>query len=156
MSNHIARVPVASIAVILVVAALPPHGTGDPLGHPRSASFVTERTFLLPAGRVTRAFTLQERRGVILLNRLSVPRGVRAFVDATIPGVAGARVTSWPARNDPSLSCWSRGSFEVCSQGEEWCPMPRAVWRFRLVKLSGPAGQVRFDYVVAPPPSATS
>ena len=38
---------------------------------------------------------------------------VRAFVEATIPGVAGARVTSWPARDDPSLSCRSRGSSEA-------------------------------------------
>jgi hypothetical protein len=31
--------------------------------------------------------------------------------------------------------------------------MPQAIWSFRLVKLAGPAGPVRFDYVVAPPPS---
>ncbi len=30
--------------------------------------------------------------------------------------------------------------------------MPPATWHFRLVKLAGPAGPVRFDYVVAAPP----
>jgi hypothetical protein len=31
--------------------------------------------------------------------------------------------------------------------------MPPATWHFRLVKLGGPPGWIRFDYVVAPPPS---
>lgn len=44
------------------------------------------------------------------------------------------------------------GAFDVCTQSEEWCPMPQAVWHFHLVKLSGPAGAVRFDYLVAVPP----
>jgi hypothetical protein len=58
----------------------------------------------------------------------------------------------WPDRRgrDPSLSCRRKGAEEVCNQGEEWCPTPRATWHIRLVKLSGPAGNVRFDYVVAP------
>ncbi len=29
--------------------------------------------------------------------------------------------------------------------------MPQATWHFRLVKLGGPAGPIRFDYVVAAP-----
>ena len=111
------------------------------------------RTFELDAGRVTRTFTLHERGGVILVNRLTVSHGVRAFVDARIPGLAGARVSSWTSLNDPSLVCRRRGAFDVCTQSEEWCPMPQAVWHFRLVKLSGPAGPVRFDYVVAAPPA---
>lgn len=31
--------------------------------------------------------------------------------------------------------------------------MPQATWHFHLVKLSGPAGSIRFDYVVAAPPA---
>jgi hypothetical protein len=112
----------------------------------------TSRTFVLGPGRAERSFSLRERSGVILLNRLTVPHGVLAYVDAQIPGVAGAGVSSVARRNDPSLSCRRRGAVDVCTQAEEWCPMPRATWRFRLVKLSGPAGTVRFDYVVAPPP----
>ncbi len=50
-----------------------------------------------------------------------------------------------------------RGSaFDVCAEGVQWCPMPQATWHFRLVKLSGPAGPVRFDYVVAAPPKGFS
>jgi hypothetical protein len=30
--------------------------------------------------------------------------------------------------------------------------MPQAIWHFHLVKLNGPAGPVRLDYVVAAPP----
>jgi len=37
-------------------------------------------------------------------------------------------------------------------QSEEWCPTPKATWHFRLVKVAGPAGPIRFVYVVAPPP----
>jgi hypothetical protein len=89
---------------------------------------------------------------VILVNQLTVPRGVHAFVKARIPHVAGAEVWSWPSRNRPSASCQRQGAFKVCIQGEEWCPMPPATWHFRLVKLSGSAGLVRFRYVVAAPP----
>jgi hypothetical protein len=113
----------------------------------------TTRTFAIGAGRATRKFTFRERSGVILVNRLTVLHGVRAFVDARIPHLAGTRVISWPSRNDSSLSCRRKGAFDVCTQGEEWCPRPQATWRFHLVKLSGPPGPIRFDYVVAQPPA---
>jgi hypothetical protein len=89
---------------------------------------------------------------VILLNKLTVPYGVRALVDARTPHLAGARALSWPSKDDPSLSCRRHGAFEACTQSEEWCPMPQATWHFHLVKLSGPARAVRFDYVVAAAP----
>jgi hypothetical protein len=117
-----------------------------------SAAFQTTRTFHLGAGRATRTFAFRERSGVILRNQLTVRHGVRAFVDARIPDVAGAKVWSRASRNDPSSSCRRDGAFDVCTQGEEWCPTPQATWHFHLVKLSGPAGPIRFDYVVAMPP----
>jgi hypothetical protein len=115
--------------------------------------FQTTRTLQLPKGRATRTFTLRERKGVILVNRITVRRGVRATVYASIPHLAGAGVISWPDQHgrDTSLSCRRKGSYEVCNQAEEWCPMPKATWHVRLVKLSGPAGAVRFHYVVAAP-----
>lgn len=126
-------------------------------GHqPREARIVfqTTRTFRLGPGRATRTFTLQEQGGVILRNQLTVRPGVRAFVESRIPHLAGAAVWTWPSRTHPS-PCQRLGRFNVCSQDEEWCPMPQATWHFRLVKLGGPAGLVRFDYVVAPRPSTT-
>ena len=121
--------------------------------HGRDAGkFQTTRTFRLASGRAARTFTFRERSGVILTNQISVPRGVRAFVDSRIPSVAGAEVWSWPNRNRPSASCRTDGSFDVCAQAEEWCPMPQAIWHFRLVKLTGPAGPIRFDFVVAAQP----
>lgn len=116
--------------------------------------FETTRTLQLPAGRASRTFTLRERSGVILVNRLTVRRGVRVTAYASIPHLAGAGVISWPDQRgrDTSLSCRRKGPNEVCDQAEEWCPMPKATWHVRLVKLSGPAGAVRFDYLVAPPP----
>jgi hypothetical protein len=114
------------------------------------------RTFQLGAGRATRTFTFREQSGMILRNQLTVRHEVRVVVDARIPDVAGTMVWSWAARNDPSLSCRHDGGFDVCTQAEQWCPMPQATWHFRLVKLSGPAGPVRFDYVVAAPAAGSS
>jgi hypothetical protein len=122
----------------------------QPRTHAESTKIQATRTFHVGAGRATRTFTLHEWSGVILLNRLTVRHGVRAFVDARIPHVAGAKVASWSTGG--ASNCRRNGAFDVCTQGEEWCPMPQAIWHFRLVKLSGPAGAIRFDYVVAPPP----
>lgn len=146
-ARRVAALSGAALVVVLAQAAraAPQHATS-------TSRVQTSRTFALPVGRVSTTFSFRERGGVILLNRLTVRRGVRVVVTARIPGLAGARVTSWRLRDDPSLSCRVRGAFEVCTQGEEWCPMPAATWRFRLVKLSGPAGPVLLDYVVAPPP----
>jgi hypothetical protein len=144
------RLKVSSILALVFLALAQPALAVAPRASP---AFRMTRTFEFDAGRGTRTFTLHERGGVILINRLTVSHGVRAFVDARIPGLAGARVSSWTSRNDPSLVCQPRGAFDVCTQSEEWCPMPQAVWHFRLVKLSGPAGPVRFDYVVAAPPA---
>ena len=58
--------------------------------------FETTRTLQLPAGRASRTFTLRERSGVILVNRLTVRRSVRVTAYALIPHLAGAGVISWP------------------------------------------------------------
>ena len=119
---------------------------------PRGVRFATTRTFNLGSGRADRRFTLREHSGVIVLSRLTVRRGVSTYVDASIPQIAGTRFST-PGRDDPALVCKERGPEEVCTQSQEWCPMPAAVWRLHLVKLSGPAGPVRVDYVVAAPPA---
>lgn len=141
-----------AVSLLLVIA---PSATAASTRHPHAnaSAFQTTRTFELGAGRATRTFTFRERSGVILVNRLTAPHGVRALVDARFPHLAGARVTSWPSRNDPSLSCRRHGLDDVCTQSEEWCPMPQAIWHFHLVKLTGPQGPIRFDYVVAAPPA---
>jgi hypothetical protein len=141
------------VGTSLVLIAAQPLIAGALSRAQAATRFQTTRTFKLDSGRAERTFTFRERSGVILLNRLTVPHGVRAFVDARIPRLAGARVASWPSRNDPSLACRRHGRLDVCTQSEEWCPMPRAIWHFHLVKLRGPAGTIRFDYVVADPPT---
>jgi hypothetical protein len=118
----------------------------------KAPAFSTTRTFKLPAGHATRTFTLQERSGVILLNRIPVRHGVRASVSADIPNVAGIRVHSWTNAVAPSANCVRRGAYDVCTQAGEWCPMPPATWHVRLVKFSGPAGQVHYELKIAAPP----
>ena len=150
MSYH--RTLVGCAATVAALLLPTQTAAGNSQVHRWASPFQTSRVFRLGSGRTTRAFTFRERSGVILVNRLTVPHGVRAVVDARIPHLAGARVTSWPSHNDPSLSCRQHGAVDICTQEEEWCPMPQATWHFRLVKLSGPAGPLRFDYVVATPP----
>lgn len=74
----------------------------------------TTRTFLLGAGQAERRFLLRERSGVILLSRLTVPVGVRAYVDASIPHLAGTRFST-PRPNDPALKCTRNGTSLSCS-----------------------------------------
>jgi hypothetical protein len=139
--------------VSALIAVQPSAATAPNRVRTATPGFETVRTLQLPAGRASRFFTLRERSGVILVNRLTVRRGVRVTVYASIPHLAGAGVTSWPDQRgrDATLSCRRKGPYEVCNQAEEWCPMPKASWHVRLVKLAGPAGPVRFDYLVAPP-----
>lgn len=140
-------------ASLLPIAAQPVAADSRRYVQAAATRLQTTRTFELDAGRASRTFTFRERSGVIRVNRLTVDHRVRAFVDARIPHLAGARVTSWPSSSDPSLACRRHRHFDVCTQSEEWCPIPAATWHFHLVKLSGPAGPIRFDYIVAAPPA---
>ena len=179
-AGHAGKRVLAGLAITAVVLAALVSGCGTPLAHgtigaPRHrpghgvpaaaagtlsghqrrqhrAVFQTTRTFWLGAGRATRMFTLRERSGVILRNQLTIRHGVRAYVDARIPDVAGVEVWGWASLDRPSASCRREGAFDVCTQGEEWCPMAEATWYLRLVKVGGPAGPIRFDFVVAAPP----
>jgi hypothetical protein len=95
---------------------------------------------------------MREPAGVMLLTRITVPHGVHAYVDATIPDVGGTRFSTALERSDSALACRRAGAYEVCTQQQEWCPMPAGRWRLHLVKTSGPAGLIRVDFVVGAPP----
>ena len=72
MPNRIAQLPVVTLVAIVVAAVVVPTGaSGDEQVPSGSRQFQTEQSFQLPGGRATRAFTLRERSGVILLNRLT-------------------------------------------------------------------------------------
>lgn len=120
---------------------------------PRAGAARTSRTFRLDSGPARRHFTMRESYGVVVLTRITVPHGVRAYVDGRIPHVAGVRFGTAGPRRNPVLQCRRAGPFDVCTQQQERCPMPAAAWRMRLVKESGPAGPIRVEFVVAPPPS---
>jgi hypothetical protein len=111
--------------------------------------------FRLPAGNAQRRFTMQEPAGVMLLTRITVPHGVHAYVNALIGSLGGTRFATGYGRPDPALACHDRGVYDVCAQQQEWCPLPAGRWRLRLVKTAGPAGQIRVDFVVGPPPAKT-
>lgn len=111
----------------------------------------TSRTFELGPGSAHRVFTMRQPHGVVLVTRLTTTYGIRASVAARIPGVAGVNVVNYGNLGSPS-PCLRRGSLEICTQSQEGCPMPKAVWRIHLFKVGGPAGRVRFDFVVGKPP----
>jgi hypothetical protein len=142
----------AAAATALSLALAGGGSTGRHDGHGVLARTGTERA--LGAGRDSWSFKRSEPAGVIVLARIATPRGVRASVDATIPGVAGVRFGTRRGPGPLSLSCVARGATNVCTQAVEWCPMPKATWRFNVTKLAGPPGQVRVDFVVAPRPSS--
>jgi hypothetical protein len=109
-------------------------------------SFASSRLVRFGPGRAVARFTLHEHAGVILVSRITTPQDVQARFLARIPELAGAGASTF------SSNCRTRGSVKVCTQPEEWCPMPQAVWQVNLVKLSGPAAVVRVDFVVGTPP----
>jgi hypothetical protein len=98
-------------------------------------------------GPARRVFTMKQPSGVVLLTRLTTTYGIRASVAARIPGVAGVGIS----QAESSSSCRRHGSLEICTQSQEGCPMPKAVWRIHVLKTGGPAGLVRFDFVVGKP-----
>jgi hypothetical protein len=111
-----------------------------------ATSFSGRRVVRLGPGRAIVHFTLHEHAGVILLSRITVPADVQAAFLARIPKLAGAGASTL------SSNCRTHGSVKVCTQPEEWCPMPQAVWQINLVKRSGPAAAIRVDFIVGTPP----
>jgi hypothetical protein len=101
-------------------------------------------------GRETLSFRLREPDGVILLYRLTAPRGVKARASVMLPGVTVPLFIA-TRRTGPSSSCRSVGPRVRCTVGEEWCPMPQGTWHGRVEKLEGPAGYVIITFRVGNP-----
>jgi hypothetical protein len=135
---------VKAIAATLITALALIAAPGAAHSRPLQGLSGTSHWFDVGPGKTTRTLTTRRPSGVVVLTRLTVTRGIIASVRATIPGVAGVAIST--------DNCRSRGRFDVCTQSQEWCPMPRARWRIHLVKTGGPAGVVRFDFVVRKEP----
>ena|SRR5215211_3521665 len=135
-----------ALAVVALAAALGGVGNASP-PKPYGKS-KTSVWFHAGPGRASRVFTMRQPRGIVRLTRLTTTYGIRASAAAmTIPALAGVRVVNWDSPGNPA-PCDRRGSLLVCMQSQEGCPMPKAVWRIHLLKTGGPAGLVRFDFVV--------
>ena len=140
---------IAAAAVTLIVGGGGARGGRERTAHAPATTVVRRLT----AGRGETTFTLREPAGVVLLARVSAPRGVRAFVNATIPGLAGVPMGTTPDRFGQNPTCAVHGQLNVCTEAVEWCPMPQATWRFHVAKVAGPAGDVRVDFIVGPKPT---
>jgi hypothetical protein len=119
-----------------------PARTRTPSGVARAKLAPERRTVHVGLQPTRTEFDLAEPAGVILLLRLTAPQGTRATVTGTIPGLASVMIST------KARDCRQHGGMDVCTQPEEWCPMPAATWRFRLSKLAGPPGQIRLDFLV--------
>lgn len=86
--------------------------------------------------------------GIVRLARLTTTSGIRASVEATARNLLAVSLSNNQERDDPARECRREGDLEICTQPHEGCPSPAALWRVRLEKLGGPAGLVRFDFVV--------
>jgi hypothetical protein len=139
---------VLSLAVAVATLTYASAGAGQA---PTRQDAETSRTIAFGPGRAHRVLTMRQPRGVVLLTRLTTTYGIRASVAATIPGVGGVRAVNYGNLGSPS-PCRREGSLMVCTPSHEWCPMPKARWRVHVLKAGGPAGIVRFDFVVGPPP----
>jgi hypothetical protein len=103
------------------------------------------------AGRHVRSFRMREPAGVILHYWISAPAGAMVRGWAQIPHLT-ARLEIRTTPDRPSGSCARRGPRVVCTQGEEWCPMPQTTWHFHVLKLVGRAGNVVVRFRVGRPP----
>jgi hypothetical protein len=86
--------------------------------------------------------------GIVRLARITAKSGIRASVEATAGHLLAVSLSNDPQHDDPARECRSRGDLEICTVAQEGCPSPPALWRVRLEKRGGPAGLVRFDFVV--------
>ena len=111
-------------------------------------------TIHFDTGRQSRTFTMREPHGVILLYRIEAPAGARVRGTSQLPRVTVPLVIA-TSRTGASSSCHARAARITCTVGEEWCPMPAGVWRIRLHKLAGPAGNVTVWFRVGAPPQSS-
>jgi hypothetical protein len=109
----------------------------------------TSRWFRLPAGPTSRTFTMRRPHGIVRLARITTTRGIQASVEATAGPLMAVSLNNDRRRDDPARTCRRNGDVEVCTQAIEGCPAPAAVWSVHLEKLGGPAGLVRFEFVIS-------
>lgn len=124
-----------------------------PVHHRPAAIVVAAHTAVVHfgGGRQVGSFRMREPAGVILRYRISAPDGVRVRGWAQVPHLtAPLEIRTAPA--GPSSACVERRSRVVCTQGEEWCPMPQRTWHFRILKLAGSAGDVVVRFHIGAPP----
>jgi hypothetical protein len=137
--------PAVAIALVSLLCA-----AGDSNAAPsEEGGTATSRWFRLPAGPTSRTFTMRRPYGIVRLARITTTRGIRASVEATAGQLMAVSLNNDPKRDDPARTCRRDGDAELCTQATEGCPAPAAVWRVRLEKLGGPAGLVRFEFVVS-------
>jgi hypothetical protein len=131
--------------------------TGPHLQPPPAAIVVPAHTAVVHfgAGREVRSFRMREPAGVILHYWISAPAGARVRGWAQIPHLT-ARLEIRTNPYGPRSGCVRRRARIVCTQGEEWCPMPRRTWHFRVLKLLGRAGNVVVRFRVGRPPGSSA
>jgi hypothetical protein len=136
---------VASLLVAAAVAAASGAASGSGAVVTRSYS----ATLHMHHGRQSLSFRLHQPTGVILLYRISAPRGADVHASVELP-----RITV-PLRigtsGGPSGSCTDAAARVTCSVGEEGCPMPEGTWHVRVDKRAGAAGDVILWFRVGNP-----
>jgi hypothetical protein len=142
---------VGAVLAAVAVAAVCGSASGSVA---RTVVVVRPYSATLHMGRGTQslAFQLHQPAGVILLYRISAPRGAAVRASTQLPGITvPLRIVTGPSR-----SCVARNGRVSCTVGEEWCPMPAGTWRVRVDKRAGPAGDVILWFRVGNPRGAAA
>jgi hypothetical protein len=101
---------------------------------------VIGRTVALPAGVAKASFDFTIHADYPDQVVWIIPRGaaisVRAISENGLMQMSGSRASS------PS-ACRPQGSFDVCTQAQEWCGLVQGRWRATVTKTSQPPAVVR-------------
>ena len=135
----------------LIVAAVLAGGGGSAAGTGSAVVTSTDSATLhFHGGRQALSFRLHERAGVIVLYRISAPRGAKVLGSVQLPRITvPLRIAT--SLTGPSSACKKVRSHVSCTVGEEGCPMPEGTWDVRVEKLAGPAGDVIIWFRVGKP-----
>jgi hypothetical protein len=136
--------------VSLIVAATVAAASGAASGSSIVVTRAYSATLHMHAGRQSLSFRLDQPAGLILLYRISAPRGAEIRASTQLPRITVPLRLAAPTEGIGS--CTTRGARVSCTVGEEGCPMPEGTWRVRVDKRAGPPGDVILWFRVGNPP----
>jgi hypothetical protein len=135
----------AGLVIAIALLALSPRASSAEAGVLTTAHrVVVGRTFALPAGVTKTSFDFTIHADypdlVVMIVPWHTALGVRALSENGLMQITGATGRT---------TCRRHGSLDLCTQGEEWCPLVQGRWHAVVTKTSNSAAVVRLLLVFA-------